>query len=84
VQRRLLFACGAVSILSLSCVWLVAFQTATYAARYSFVGLAAMATLLALALQRWPLAVRWMLPAVAFFGCLAAIQQAVLGIPWTY
>jgi len=69
---------GAIAVLSLLSVWLVAFQTKTFEARYALVGLTAMASLVALALERWPLAVRWLLPAAGCAGTLVAICHDVL------
>ncbi len=83
ISRQVLLVLGAISVLSFACVWLLAFQTATYQARYALVGLSAMATLVALALQRWPVAVRWIIPAAGLVGCLIAIHQDVLDIHWT-
>jgi hypothetical protein len=82
LSKRALFALFAISVLSFSCVWLVAFQTSTYEPRYSFVGLAAMATLVALAVRRWPFAIRWVLPAAGLAGCLVAITHDVIGVHW--
>jgi 4-amino-4-deoxy-L-arabinose transferase-like glycosyltransferase len=83
ISKRALLVLGAISVLSFACVWLLAFQTATYQARYALVGLTAMATLLALALQRCPTAVRWIVPAAGVVGCLIAIHHDVLGVHWT-
>jgi 4-amino-4-deoxy-L-arabinose transferase-like glycosyltransferase len=83
LSKRVLVALGALSVLSFSCVWFVAFQTNTYEPRYALVGLVALVTLVALAVQRWPVPVRWVLPAAAFVGCLVAVQQDVLSVHWT-
>jgi hypothetical protein len=64
-------------------IWFVAFQTATYQARLAFVGLAALAVLAALGLERWRLPVRFLLPAMGLIGTLIAIQQDVLAIHWS-
>jgi ABC-type arginine transport system permease subunit len=63
-------------------VWIVAFQTSTYEARYVFVGLAAIAALAALGLERWKLPFRFVLPAMGLIGTLVAIQQNVLAVHW--
>lgn len=83
ISKRILFVLGAISVLSFLCIWVVAFETATYEPRYAFVGLAAMATLVALALRHWPVAMRWLLPAAGLAGCLIAIQQDILTVHWT-
>jgi 4-amino-4-deoxy-L-arabinose transferase-like glycosyltransferase len=80
IPWRVLFVLGAISVLALACVWFMAFQTPAYGDRFAFVGITAMATLLALALQRWPVALRWLLPAAGVVGCLVAIHQDVLGL----
>ena len=82
VSKRDLFVLGAISVLSFLCIWVVAFETATYEPRYAFVGLGAMAALLAVALRRWPLAIRWLFPIAGFVGCLIAIQQDILAVHW--
>jgi 4-amino-4-deoxy-L-arabinose transferase-like glycosyltransferase len=83
ISKRVLAVLGTISVLSFASVWLLAFQTATYQARYALVGLSAMASLLALALQRFPVWVRWMVPAAGLVGCVIAVQQDVLGVHWT-
>ena len=83
IPNRVLLTLGAIGVLSLGCVWLLAFQTAAYGARFAYVGIAPIAVLVALALQRWPLAIRCILPAVGLMGCLVAIHQNVLGVHWT-
>jgi peptidoglycan/LPS O-acetylase OafA/YrhL len=83
IERWVLITFGAISVLALSCVWFVAFQTVTYEPRYALVGLGAMAVLVALALERWRLPIRWLLPCAGLIGCLVAIHQDVLGVHWT-
>ena len=83
IAPRALVVLSAISLLSLSCVWFIAFQAPGYANRYAYVGVTAMATVLALAVQRWPVALRWLLPAAGIVGCLAAIHQNVLGVHWS-
>ncbi|MGA7053598.1 MAG: hypothetical protein WBZ37_20465, partial [Mycobacterium sp.] len=80
ISKQVLLVLGAIAVLSLACVWLLAFQTFTYSDRYAFVGITAIATLVALALQRWPLWMRWILPFAGILGCLVAIHQDVLSI----
>jgi hypothetical protein len=83
IPKRVLFVLGAISALSFACVWFIAFETATYQARYALVGLSAMATFVALALQRFTVSVRWIIPAAGLIGCLIAIHQDVLDVHWT-
>jgi hypothetical protein len=64
-------------------VWIVAFQTSTYEARYVYVGLSAIAALVALGLERWKLPVQFILPAMGLVGTVIAIQQNVLAVHWT-
>jgi hypothetical protein len=63
-------------------VWIVAFQTSTYEARYVYVGLSAIAALVALGLERWRLPVRLILPVMGLVGTVVAIQQNVLAVHW--
>ena len=83
LPNRELLALGTISALSLISVWFVAFQTATYQFRLAFVGLPATGLLLSLALQRWPVRLRWLLPLAGLLGCLVSIRLYVLDIPWT-
>jgi 4-amino-4-deoxy-L-arabinose transferase-like glycosyltransferase len=83
IAPRPLLVLGAISVLSLGCVWFMAFQTPAYGVRFAYVGLVAMAAVLALAVQRWPVVLRWLLPAAGIAGCLVAIHQDVLGVHWT-
>jgi hypothetical protein len=46
------------------------------------VGLAAIAALAALGVERWRLPVRFVLPAMGLIGTLVAIQQNVLAVHW--
>jgi hypothetical protein len=80
---RVLLVLGAIAILSQACIWFMAFETPSYGVRYGLVGVSAIATLLALAVQPWPLVLRWALPLAGFSGCLVAIQQTVLGVHWS-
>jgi dolichyl-phosphate-mannose-protein mannosyltransferase len=82
IARTTLATLAMVSLLSLLCVWVVAFQTATYQARYVFVGLAAICGLAALGLERWRVPVRFVLPMAGLIGTLVAIQQDVLSVHW--
>ena len=80
---RALVILGAISVLSFAYVRLLDFQTAIYQARYALVGLTAMATLVPLALQRCPTAVRSIFPAAGLVGCLIAIHHDALSAHWT-
>ena len=71
-----------IAVTGLLSVWLIATQTATYEARYAFVGLAAIAALAALGLERWRLPVRFVLPAMGLCGTVIAIQVNVLSVHW--
>jgi 4-amino-4-deoxy-L-arabinose transferase-like glycosyltransferase len=70
------------TLAALSSVWLVSLGTGAYAARLAYVGLPALACLVALALERRPLPVRFALPALLLLGTLVAIQQDVLAVDW--
>jgi 4-amino-4-deoxy-L-arabinose transferase-like glycosyltransferase len=83
IEKWVLITLGAISVLAFSCVWFVAFQTSTYQTRYALVGLGAMAVLVALALERWRLPIRWLLPCAGLIGSLVAFHQDVLGVHWT-
>jgi hypothetical protein len=72
-----------VAVTGLLSVWIVAFQTSTYEARYVYVGLSAIAALVALGLERWKLPLRFILPAMGLVGTGIAIQQNVLAVHWS-
>jgi hypothetical protein len=82
LDRRVLAILWTITVAGFLSVWIVAFQTKTYEARYVFVGLAAIAALAALGLERWKLPVRFVLPAMGLIGTLVAIQQDVLAVHW--
>jgi hypothetical protein len=82
LNRRVLAILWTITAAGLLSVWIVAFQTSTYEARYVFVGLAAIAALAALGLERWKLPFRFVLPAMGLIGTLVAIQQNVLAVHW--
>jgi len=71
-----------ISVSALASVWLIAFQTASYSSRYALVGVGGVATLVALALQRWSMSLRWLLPIAALFGCCVAIDQNIFNASW--
>jgi hypothetical protein len=79
----MLVTLGLIFLLSFACVWAVAFQTSVYQARYAYVGLAAIAGLFALGVERWRLPVRFVLPTMGLIGTLVALQTDVLAIHWT-
>ena len=81
LQRPLLFMV-IFAVLSLLCVWIVAFQTSTYEARLSFVGLAAFAGLASLGLEHLKLSVRFVFPALCFLGTAYAVNHDVLSVHW--
>jgi Dolichyl-phosphate-mannose-protein mannosyltransferase len=83
VDPKALVTSWTIAIAGFLSVWVVATQTSTYQARYAFVGLAAIAALAALGLERWKLPVRFLLPAMGLCGTLIAIQQNVLAIHWS-
>lgn len=82
-SRKVLTVLGVQSVLACICVWIAAFETGSYSSRYALVGVTTMAALVALALRRWPLVVRWLLPAAGLVGCLVAVQQDILAVHWT-
>jgi hypothetical protein len=78
-----LIALFAIVVAGFLSVWVVATQTSTYEARYVFVGLSAIAALVALGLERWKLPVRFVLPTMGLIGTLVEIQQNVLAVHWS-
>jgi hypothetical protein len=82
VDHRTLVTLWTIAIAGFLSVWVVATQTSTYQARYAFVGIAALAALVALGVERWRLPVRLLLPAMGLCGTLVAIQQNVLAVHW--
>jgi len=83
IDGAILITLGATAIVSLLTVWGVAFQTSTFPARFALVGLAAIAGLTALGLERWRPPVRFLLPVAGLVGIGVAIQQNVVGVHWT-
>jgi 4-amino-4-deoxy-L-arabinose transferase-like glycosyltransferase len=61
-DRRQVAILATTVILGLLSVWLIAFQTSTDSARFALMSIGAFAILLALALERWRLPVRFVLP----------------------
>jgi len=82
LSRRPLALLGVIAVLSFACVWVVAFQTASYSARLALVGVSALGTLVALGLQRWSLPVRWLLPLAELTGVFVALRYDILGTHW--
>jgi hypothetical protein len=82
VDRRVLFTLAVISVAGFLSVYGVALQS-YYQARYAFVGLAAIAGLVALGVERWRVPVRFLLPAMGLVGTLVAVQIDVLAIHWT-
>jgi hypothetical protein len=81
IDRRILATLAIISVAALLSIWAVALQS-YYQARYAYVGLAAIAALMALGVERWKLPVRFILPAMGLVGTLVAIQQNVLAVHW--
>ena len=82
LKRETMVPLVAIAICAFLSVWVVAFQTTTYQARLAFFGLAALAALVALGLERWKVPYRFLLPAMGLVGTVVAIQQNVLAIHW--
>jgi 4-amino-4-deoxy-L-arabinose transferase-like glycosyltransferase len=82
IDRKTLVTLLAITFAAFLSIWFVAFQTATYQARYAFVGLAAIAALAAVGVERWKLPTRFLLPVMGLCGTLVAIQQNVLAVHW--
>ena len=80
-HKRILLTLGSISVAAFLCIWAVAFET-YYQARYAYVGITAIAALMALGVERWRVPVRFLLPAMGFVGTLVALQQDVLSIHW--
>ena len=83
ISGTILVTLWSITICSFLCIWIVAFQTHTYEARYAYVGLAAIAGLAALGLERWKVPVRFLIPFAGLVGTVVALQQDVLSIHWT-
>ena len=83
VDRGVVVILTTITVAGLLSVWIVAFQSGTYEARYALVGLTAIVALAALGLERWRLPVRFLLPAMGLVGTLVAMQQNVLAVHWT-
>jgi 4-amino-4-deoxy-L-arabinose transferase-like glycosyltransferase len=81
VNRRVLVTLCVISVAAMFSVWLVAFQT-FYQAKYAFVGISALAGLVALGVERWKQPARFLLPAMGLIGTLVAIQIDVLALHW--
>ena len=82
VDRRILVVLAAIWIAAALSVWGVALQT-YFQARYAYVGLPALAALVALGVERWKIPARFLLPAMCLIGALAAVQLDVISINWT-
>ena len=83
IRRDVMITLATISGAALLSVWVVATQTSTAEARYALVGCVGMAGLIALALQRWKVPVRFVLPAAGVVGTCVAIQSNVLSVHWT-
>jgi hypothetical protein len=82
IDRKVLVTLLTIVIAGFLSVWLVATQTKTYEGRYALVGLAAIAVLAALGVERWRLPVRFLLPTFGLIGTIMAIQLNVLAVNW--
>lgn len=80
-DNRMLVTLGVISVAAFLCIWTVAIET-YYQARYAYVGITAVAALMALGVERRKVPVRFVLPAMGFIGTLVALQQDVLSIHW--
>jgi len=83
IPRDVLITLATLSVAALLSVWIVAMQAPTYKGRYALVGCVGLAGLIAFALQRWKLPVRFLLPAAGVVGTCIAIQSNVLAVHWT-
>ncbi len=83
IRRDVLITLATISITAMLSVWIVATQTITYEGRYALVGCVGIAGLIALALERWWVPVRFMLPTAGVVGTCVAIQSNVLSVHWT-
>jgi hypothetical protein len=83
VPRPTVVTLVSMTLAGLLSVWIVAMQTSTYQGRYVLVAAAAIAGLVALGVERWPLVVRFALPAMGLAGTLVAINQDILSVHWT-
>lgn len=83
-SRRAIWVLALVASGALAIVWVLGLQTSTEQARVAFVGLPAMATLVALGYERLRLApaLRFLLPGIGLIGVLAAIRYNVI-IPYS-
>ena len=82
-NRDVLAILGVLAVSGLLCVWMISFSSGTYAGRYAIGGVPAIAALLGLALERWRLPVRFVVPLLGLVGTLVAIQVNVLAVNWT-
>jgi hypothetical protein len=82
LPKRPLLILTVIAVLSFGCVWAESLQTASYASRVALVGVSAMGIIMALALQRWSLLLRWLLPAAELIGFLAALYHDWILTGW--
>ena len=68
IPRDVLITLVTLSASALLSVWIAALQTPAYKGRYALVGCVGIAGLIAFALQRWKLPVRFLLPAAGVGG----------------
>lgn len=81
-SRVALVLLGAAVLAGISTVMIVGAFTTQEQARIGFIGLSALAVLVALGLERWraPIALRFALPALGLAGTVFAIRQDIVGI----
>jgi 4-amino-4-deoxy-L-arabinose transferase-like glycosyltransferase len=79
-SRQVLWVLAAVAVGALAIVWVLGLRTSTEQARVAFVGLPAMAILVALGYERLrlPPVLRFLLPAICAIGAVAAIRYNVV------
>ena len=81
--KRALLVLALIVVASVASVWVTAFNTATYEAKYAMVGLSSMAALASLGIERWPVGWRFALPAMGLCGIGASIGFDVLAVHWS-
>jgi hypothetical protein len=80
--RRALVVLALLAVGAISTVWILGLQTTTSQGRLAFIGLAAIACLLALGMERWPgpVILRFALPVIGLLGTLIAIQRDIFNV----
>ena len=85
VGWRVMLTLGAIVFLAASSIWLVAINTTATQARIAFIGLPALATLVALGYERLrlPVLTRFALPIIGLVGVAVSLRHDVFGVFWT-